>query len=97
VLSSLSREEILEELAASKAALEERLGRPVNLFAYPFGALEHFDGITERLVEDSGYKAAFTTLRGINEAGGNPWALKRVGIQDDPPALFAFKLSRLQN
>jgi len=97
VLSSLSGEEILEELASSKAALEQRLGRRVMLFAYPFGGLEHFDGISQSLVERAGYKAAFTTLPGINEAGVNRWALKRVGVQDDPPSLFAFKLFRLQN
>jgi peptidoglycan/xylan/chitin deacetylase (PgdA/CDA1 family) len=97
VLATLSRSEALRELAASRAALERELGRRVTLFAYPFGGPGHFTAETRKLVEEAGYNAACSTLGGINGTNADMLALKRVGVQDDPPALFAFKLSRLQN
>jgi peptidoglycan/xylan/chitin deacetylase (PgdA/CDA1 family) len=93
-LSSLSREDARRELAESKKSLESMLARPVRLFAYPFGEREHFNAETMNLARDAGYTAACTTIQGINRAGTNPLALLRIGVQDDPPAVFAFKLSR---
>jgi peptidoglycan/xylan/chitin deacetylase (PgdA/CDA1 family) len=93
-LPALSRAEALRELAQSKALLESQLGRPVKLFAYPFGGLEHFNAEIQNLAGEAQYEAACTTIQGINRSGTNPLALLRVGVQDDPPAVFAFKLSR---
>ncbi len=93
-LPALSRDDALRELAESKALLESKLGRPVKLFAYPFGGLEHFNSEIQNLASEAGYEAACTTIRGINQSGTNPLALLRIGVQDDPPAVFAFKLSR---
>jgi hypothetical protein len=56
--------------------------------------LEHFNAAIQDLVSESGYTAACTTIRGVNRAGVNPLALLRIGVQDDPPAIFAFKLLR---
>jgi peptidoglycan/xylan/chitin deacetylase (PgdA/CDA1 family) len=93
-LSYLRREEALGELVESKKILEAMLERPVRSFAYPFGEREHFNAETMDLAREAGYEAACTTVRGINRAGADPLALLRVGVQDDPPAVFAFKLSR---
>jgi peptidoglycan/xylan/chitin deacetylase (PgdA/CDA1 family) len=92
-LSGLSREEAMRELAESKKLLEAKLGRTVNSFAYPFGGPQHFTDESRRLVGEAGYAAACTTIRGINRENADPLALLRVGVQDDPPAIFAFKLS----
>lgn len=94
VLSSLSGEEAIEELAASKAALEGQLDRPITLFAYPFGGLNSFNAETQRLVKQAGYKAACTTLLGVNKEAADRWTLRRIGVNDDPPCLFAFKSLR---
>ena len=40
----------MKELTASKAALEQELGRPVTLFAYPFGGPADFNRETQALV-----------------------------------------------
>lgn len=97
VLSTLTAEETMKELTASKAALEQELGRPVTLFAYPFGGPADFNRETQALVRKAGYTAACSTILGVNESGANRLALKRVGVHDDPPGLFAFRLSRLQH
>lgn len=93
-LSFLSRETALGELVESKKSLESMLARSVRLFAYPFGEREHFNAETIDLAREAGYEAACTTIKGINRAGTNPLALLRVGVQNDPSAVFAFKLSR---
>lgn len=48
-----------QELARSKAALEQGLVRPVQAFAYPFGDNGTDPPATEALLERAGYKCAF--------------------------------------
>ncbi len=92
-LSSLGRDDAAAELTASKKTLESILDRRVKFLAYPFGRPEHFNRGVEALAQAAGYEAALTTVRGINR-DGDVYALKRLNVYDDPPAIFAFKLSR---
>jgi peptidoglycan/xylan/chitin deacetylase (PgdA/CDA1 family) len=55
-LPALSDQALREELAGSRAAIEENLGRPAHYLAYPFG---EEDGRVRREVERQGYLAAF--------------------------------------
>ncbi len=77
--SALDDTERREELARSKAKLEERLGERVDLFAFPYGDdVEGGDGVQGAL-RDSGYVAAFGY-------GGDP---------QDLPAADPFRLQRV--
>lgn len=64
----ISREQLKEEIADSKTALEKILGKPVLYFTYPYG---EFDAAAHELAEKAGYRIAFTTghkrLDGIPE------------------------------
>jgi peptidoglycan/xylan/chitin deacetylase (PgdA/CDA1 family) len=93
-LSSLSRTDAAEELTASKKTLESILNRRVRFLAYPFGGPQHFNREVEELAQAAGYDAALSTVRGVNAGGVDRFAVKRLGVFDDPPAIFAFKLSR---
>ncbi len=58
LLTSLSRDELRDEVQGSKRDLEELLGRAVDCFAYPYGA----QGRRERsAVRRAGFGYAFTT------------------------------------
>jgi peptidoglycan/xylan/chitin deacetylase (PgdA/CDA1 family) len=92
-LAALAREEALGELTESKTLLESKVGRPVKFFAYPFGGAEHCNAATERLVREAGYEAACTTIRGVNRSGTDLFRILRVGVENDPAEIFAFKLS----
>jgi len=65
VLSSLDSDGQRDEVAGSKTALEELLGRPVSVFAYPHGGPGQFDERSASVVGDAGFAAAFTTIPGI--------------------------------
>jgi peptidoglycan/xylan/chitin deacetylase (PgdA/CDA1 family) len=57
-LGTLSGDEIVEEVSASRAALRARLEQPVAGFAYPYGDV---DDVVRCLVERGGFRFGFTT------------------------------------
>lgn len=69
-LRSLTDEEIVREITESKRVLEEKLGRPVTAFCYPFGA-GGFDKRVRPQVFKAGYLFDFSTKKGVN-----PWPWK---------------------
>jgi peptidoglycan/xylan/chitin deacetylase (PgdA/CDA1 family) len=64
-----------EELAASKATLEERFSVAVRHFAYPYGG---YNDETPKLLREAGYATACTVLHGVNPPGSDPHLLRRI-------------------
>ena len=91
-LTTLRADRAHEELVASKAAIENQLGEPIDLVAYPEG--RHNADVAD-LAEEAGYRAAFTTHAGPIHRGDNPFALRRASVRgaDDRGALGAFSAS----
>ena len=76
-LPSLRAEAAREEIFGSKEVLEGRLGRPVQVFAYPSGLF----GLRERrLVEAAGFRAGVTCEPGLNTRGTDRFCLRRLQI-----------------
>jgi peptidoglycan/xylan/chitin deacetylase (PgdA/CDA1 family) len=65
------------EIAGSKAELEQALGTPVELFAYPHG---NFDPAVRDAVVRSGFGLACGVDPGRNRPATDPFALRRVEI-----------------
>ena len=88
-LARLPEGEQRSELAGSRRALESRIGRPVDLLAYPYGWPGTFDARTKHLAREAGYRAAFSSLEGYNRPGRTePFAVRRLGVGiADPPVL----------
>src|SRR5207249_4682851 len=76
------RREILDD----KATLERILGRPVTLFAYPYG---DFDADTVAIVRDAGFLAAVTTEAGFVACGTNRLPLPRREVTANDHGRFA--------
>jgi len=77
-LSRLSGDELREEIAAPKAIIERRLGRPCASFAWPFGRSTAMSEEALAIAHDAGYGAVFSSLRGTLEPGrGVPAYLPR--------------------
>ncbi|HLI72541.1 MAG TPA: polysaccharide deacetylase family protein [Acidimicrobiales bacterium] len=64
-------------VSESKAELEQRLGRRVDHFAYPYGGTDAFDDRTVAAVRQAGFSTACTTLPGSAEASSDPLRLPR--------------------
>jgi len=76
-LAEVSSDRKREELAASKAALEDLLGEEVRHLCYPFGS---FDRDTVHAAREIGYVSATTCLRGGVGAEDHPLVLPRKAI-----------------
>ena len=69
----------LEEISCCKSVLERMINRPVDLFAYPYGSVMMCSVKNIRSVKVSGYKYAFSTIRGsINSSFRMRFFLPRV-------------------
>ena len=76
-LTKLPPAQVWRELLQSRQTLERHLGRPVNSFAYPYGAE---DASVVRTVNSVGYALAFTTTPGDAQSSLHLLLLHRYGI-----------------
>jgi len=76
-LTSLTDDEVKEEISASKRMIEEKLGKTVTCFAYPAGA---YNLHIAHLVQEAGYKMAFTVRYGNADRASNLYAIDRIPI-----------------
>lgn len=78
-----------EEARASRERLEDIVGRPVTAFAYPFGTYADFSAESRAVLEEAGYRTAFTSVHGAVSAGADPLELPRLKVESgDPDWLF---------
>lgn len=92
-LSELDDGRMAEEVFGSKRYLEEKLGKSVKMFAYPFGAYRTFNGRTRAQLEAAGYGGACINLLGWNRPGDDPFTLRRTRIGwDDRSWRFFLKV-----
>lgn len=76
-LSRLGPSQLEDEIAGSKADLEEVLGTAVTQFCYPYGDMDERVAAAARA---AGYAAATTTRRGRTIVGTDLWHLPRVQV-----------------
>ena len=74
-LTRISPQRAREEISASKKKLEDRFGRPVRHFCYPYG---DWNPAVRDLVMAAGYETACTTEFGVNTGATPPFELKRI-------------------
>jgi peptidoglycan/xylan/chitin deacetylase (PgdA/CDA1 family) len=93
ILANLPESRLRDEVEASKKAIECRTNRMVTGFAYPVGRRQDFDEGVKRIVREAGYGYAVTTIFGVNEAGQDPFELRRGTPWEADIPSFATKLS----
>jgi len=89
-LSSLSREEVLDELAESKQCIETHAGQPVRHFSWPYGTLGDLNPDFRKLVRQQGYVSCCSGVRGLNYSHSDVFYLGRDDIKAHWP-LFLVK------
>jgi peptidoglycan/xylan/chitin deacetylase (PgdA/CDA1 family) len=69
-----------EEIFACKKKLEDKFGREVCHFAYPYGG---FSPAVVELVREAGFTTACTTMTGPTRSGTDPFLLPRLNVDGD--------------
>lgn len=95
-ISTLPREQVNWEVRECKRRIEEEMQSPVDCFAYPSGRDEDFGKWNKELVSEAGYRAAVTTIWGVNYPSTDRMELRRGGPWEENPAEFAYKLDWYQ-
>jgi peptidoglycan/xylan/chitin deacetylase (PgdA/CDA1 family) len=83
-LALLPAAEQERELRESRARLEEAIGRPVTLLAYPFGKPGDVTDETAGFARRAGYRAAFTTVPARLVPSSPAFALPRLTVHEGP-------------
>jgi len=85
------------ELKESKKVIEDRIGRRVRFFAYPYAFPDHrkkFTNILRAKLVETGYACCVTTRIGTANILDDPYSLKRIPVNSfDDEELFKAKLN----
>lgn len=81
-LPELARSDMREEIGGCKAVLEDRLGREVRYFAYPYGL---FNDAAVDTVREAGYALACSTQSGFNRVHCDRYSLRRIEVHGTDP------------
>ena len=83
-LAALAPDEARRQIVESRRELEERLGRPVTVYAFVKGSRSHQGPEHVAMLADAGYELAFTTVTGSISRGANPLLLRRYNVEPYP-------------
>jgi peptidoglycan/xylan/chitin deacetylase (PgdA/CDA1 family) len=79
ILSALADpQELWEEIAGSKARIEEELNRPVLHFCYPNGTMRDIGPAVAAAVRGAGLRTAVTAEFGLNHSQSDAFLLRRI-------------------
>ena len=96
ILTRISTEEAEREILLSKQIIENELGTPVRLFAYPNGKQGDFNARIQEILIRSGFDAAVTLIHGSNRLIKNQLDLVRATAHScgsDDRSTFIAKVS----
>src|SRR5207247_351744 len=91
VVDSQAREEIF----GGKHEVEQHLGAPVELFAYPYGRSDNIVDSNRDLVKAAGFRCCCSCFGGINSSRSDPFHLARIPISPwySSLGLFGFEVA----
>lgn len=77
-LTSVDQGTAKREIVESKKVLEKKLGKPVRVFAYPYGDA---NSSVKRMVKEAGYVGAVSVHTGINGRKHDSYDLRRIRVR----------------
>lgn len=75
-------ETVRDDLQSSKAMLQQQVGVPARLFAYPFGDRGSISELSRRIVRDAGFACCLSCHGGANFGIADPYYLNRIAIAE---------------
>lgn len=91
-LSVLDIEAQRKEITASKADLETRIGRPVEVFAYPFGGRRDYTSDSTALCREAGFRKAASNFGGNAHRWSDPHQIPRHLVRNWSVDEFAMRV-----
>jgi peptidoglycan/xylan/chitin deacetylase (PgdA/CDA1 family) len=85
-----------EEIDGGRAEIERQIGRPVDLFAYPYGRVENMSESNRALVKAAGFRCCCSCHGGVARGGADPFRLQRIAVTPwyDSPHHFGAAILR---
>jgi len=68
------------EIAGARHDIEQRIGRRVDLFAYPYGRLDNISDANRALVKAAGFRCCCSCYGGVTRGTADPFRLQRVAV-----------------
>ncbi len=84
-LSSQPKEKIEFEILTAKKGLEEKLGKNITIFTYPYGSMSK---LVEDVLKSNGFTAAFSTVSGTLQCDSYIFSLRRTHIGNSSLSYF---------
>lgn len=81
MIAKMPRPLALENIAASKRALEAELHAKIVSFAYPYGHINAYAGWTREILSELGFRAGCTQMGGALSDKADMFELPRIGIK----------------
>lgn len=81
-MSALTEGGMRRQAEGSRGALERMLQAPVRTFAYPYGMLDDYSALTERVLLEAGYEVAVTSHWGTVNKPSHLLALRRIALHE---------------
>ena len=82
MLSALPADAQRAEILGGRQELESITERKIGTFAYPYGTAQDFTDETVRIVRETGFELACTTVPGSVESGDDLFRLRRCVVYD---------------
>jgi hypothetical protein len=79
-LGKVSGSQAYDELRGARLDLEERLGAPIELFAYPYGGRNNLKEGNRELVKAAGFRCCCSATGEVTTSQTDPFRLGRVPI-----------------
>lgn len=91
-LGLVDGEQAREEIEGARADLESRLGREIDLFAFPYGREHQLSDENRKLIRSLGLRTAPSCCGGVVSPGDDPFRLKRQPISPAITGTGAFAI-----
>ena len=94
ILSQLTHDGLEREITTCRDRITSQTGRTPTMFAYPNGSPADYDAETKMVLQQQGFKLAFSTTEGIAGSGTDWMAIPRIAPPVDPsPAPLAWRIA----
>jgi len=80
ILSKINLDSVEKEIVNSKRFIEEKIGKPVQIFCYPRGRSGDFNKTHYDILNKAGIKSAVCSIPGINKGNWENYKLKRISV-----------------